>query len=153
MFEFYWTQLQKAEVEEWQIIWANALLSVAESKENVENLTKYLEEGSKVVKEFALDQGMRWSVVVRAVAHGLPNANALLEAEQKRDPSDRGQRSVLSAKTSVPDAKVKEDAWQRYIAKEQKQSFHQMSSDMNGFRWVHQKEVCTIHSIWGGYIR
>jgi aminopeptidase N len=141
MFEFYWSQLQKAGVEEWQIIWANALLSVAESKANVEKLSKYLVEGSKITHEFSLDQGMRWSVVVKAVSHGLANANDLLEAEQKRDPSDRGQRSVLTAKASVPTQKTKEEAWERYVAKEQKQSFHLMSSDMNGFSWFHQKEL------------
>lgn len=82
---------------------------------------------------------MRWSIVERACAHGLPNAPSLLEAEQQRDKSDRGTRAALTAKSSFPDAQVKRDAWDRFIAKDQKLSSHNSAADMAGFRWRHQR--------------
>jgi aminopeptidase N len=84
---------------------------------------------------------MRWSIVEKACGHGLPSAPALLEAEQLRDKSDRGQRAVLTAKSSFPDINIKHEAWARYTAKEQKLSSHNAAADMSGFRWHHQREL------------
>lgn len=84
---------------------------------------------------------MRWSVVEKACGHGLSTASAMLDAESQRDKSDRGQRAVLTSKSSFPEVQVKRDAWDRYVAKEQKLSSHNSGADMSGFRWRHQREL------------
>src|SRR3989304_1829021 len=56
----------------------------------------------------AVDQEMRWSVAVRWVALGLEGADARVAAERKRDPSDRGDRAVVTATVARPDTAAKQ---------------------------------------------
>jgi aminopeptidase N len=134
LFEFGWNALQKAPAGEWQIVWAKFTVGIAADKESVEKLVQYLPEGSKVAGDFVLDQGMRWTVVQKSMGWGLPNARDLLAAEEKRDATDRGVRAALSAKSSWPDKETKAAAWERYIAKEHKKSYHMMASGARSFR-------------------
>jgi aminopeptidase N len=63
-----------------------------------------------------------------------------LEDEEKRDPSDRGKRSVAAAKASVYDADSKAKTFEE-ILKKKDLSYHMRASVMSGFRWWHQKDI------------
>jgi len=142
LFEVVHRKLTEATADDVCIVWASSCIDFAKSARSVQVLVEALGEGKKIGK-FALDQSMRWRVVNRAMSWNVEGAAALLEAEQKRDGSDRGNRCTLTAKTSQWDAKVKEAAWQRYLDPESSKtlSHHQLSADMNGFRWPHQAEM------------
>jgi aminopeptidase N len=80
---------------------------------------------------------MRWAIVRAAVAHGLPGADARLEAEHGRDRTDRGDREALSAAVGRPDAAAKAEAWDRINGRGYG-SFHLDRAAMIGFRHAHQ---------------
>ena len=83
---------------------------------------------------------MRWSLAVKAVAHGLDGAAERLERELERDPSDRGQRAFIRAQASRPEAAAKTEAWQR-INGEGYGSDYLTRAAISGFQWIHQRAV------------
>ena len=52
---------------------------------------------------FDFDQDLRWGAVQKLSAFGHPQAEALLAAERKSDPSDQGRRRALSVEAARPD--------------------------------------------------
>jgi aminopeptidase N len=70
----------------------------------------------------------------------MEGAQPRTEAEAGRDPSDRGKRELLSIAISVPDAKVKEEAWRRLHA-ERYGSLYLDEAAMLGFRWRNQRQL------------
>jgi len=97
-------------------------------------------DGEGLPEDFALDQDMRWMVVTKAVAHGLPGAEQRLAVEAARDPSDRGRRALIRAEASRPQARDKEQVWRR-IHGDGYGSFHFTRAAMQGFFWPHQAEI------------
>jgi aminopeptidase N len=83
---------------------------------------------------------MRWGIAERYVAYGLSGAQARIEAERERDPSDRGQRQMLVAEVSVPDTAVKEAAWNKFLG-EGYGSLHLTGAAMGGFQWWVQRDL------------
>jgi len=83
---------------------------------------------------------MRWTIATKCVAYGIQGGAARVEAERERDPSDRGQRSVIFAGASAPDPAVKAATWERVLG-EGYGSLHLTTSAMNGFNWTHQREI------------
>jgi aminopeptidase N len=122
-----------------QILWARAATAVAATRDDVARLAAAMEK-DEPVNGFALDQEMRWLVAIKAVAFGLPNADALLVMESARDRSDRGRRAMLRAEASRPTAAAKEEAWER-INGEGYGSFHLTRAAMQGFYWPHQEQL------------
>ena len=88
----------------------------------------------------AIDQDMRWEIAARYVGFGLDGAQARVDAEAQRDPSDRGQRAQLRIETSWPDAAVKAQAWERFQG-EGYGSLHLTASAMRGFHWWVQRDL------------
>ena len=122
-----------------QILWARAAVAVAASADDVARLAAATAK-DEPVNGFALDQEMRWLVAVKAVAFGLPDADALLALEAGRDRSDRGRRAMLRAEASRPTEAAKAEAWER-INGEGYGSFHLTRAAMQGFYWPHQQSV------------
>jgi aminopeptidase N len=99
-----------------------------------------LSEGRELLGTFELDQEMRWAIAVKAIAHGLPRADDLLQTEAGRDRSDRGRRALLRADASRPTAEAKQQTWDR-IHGEGYGSFHLTRAAMQGFLWPHQSDL------------
>ena len=70
------------------------------------------------------------------------DAEARLDAERHRDPSDRGQRALIRADVSRPQADVKAAAWER-IHGSGYGSDYRTRAALAGFQWVHQRTVLT----------
>ncbi|HUG47462.1 MAG TPA: aminopeptidase N [Candidatus Limnocylindria bacterium] len=122
-----------------QILWARSAVAVAATPDDVERLT-LLADGRETAGDFALDQDMRWGVAVKAIAHGLPDADERLAQEESRDRSDRGRRALLRAAASRPEEGTKAEAWQK-IHGGGYGSFHLTRAAMQGFFWPHQERL------------
>jgi aminopeptidase N len=136
--------LNEAKDPDLQIIWARALFGLALSPADIEQCGQ-LADGTLSVPGLTVDQDMRWSVAERYVAYGLPGAQARIEEERRRDPSDRGQRQMLLAEVSVPDPAVKEAAWQKFLG-EGYGSLHLTGAAMGGFQWWVQRDILTPYT-------
>ena len=143
LFETAWQMLQTVPRGDAQIVWARTLITVALSPEDIGH-TLRLAQGELSVPGLTVDQEMRWSILARAVAFALPDAEALLAAEQQRDPSDRGERALLRAEVSRPDARVKADAWARFTGAGYG-SLHLTAAALGGFNWTHQRDLLTLY--------
>ena len=70
-----------------------------------------------------VDTDLRWRLLHALVAHGAVGGlghtggdpEALIAAEQERDPTSTGQRQAERARALVPTAEAKERAWQRAV--------------------------------------
>jgi aminopeptidase N len=122
-----------------QIVWARSAVAVAATEADVARLAEVAERNERI-GGFALDQEMRWAVAIKAIAFGLPNADALLATEAARDRSDRGRRALLRAEASRPTAAAKADAWER-IHRAGYGSFHLTRAAMQGFFWPQQEPL------------
>ncbi|MEE9278096.1 MAG: aminopeptidase N, partial [Dehalococcoidia bacterium] len=135
----YWESLYAADVQDFRITWARALIGAAQEPDAVTKLLPLADEGTGI-EGFELDQDMRWSVVTKAVAYALPDAAARLAAEIERDPSDRGVRAAERARAAAPDREVKERVWRRF-SEDRDSSLHILRAAMNGFFWTHQQPL------------
>ena len=99
-----------------------------------------LADGELTVPGLTIDQEMRWDIAARAVAHGIEGAEARVEAERERDPSDRGERAAIRAAVATPSAEAKAEAWER-IHGEGYGSLHLTAAAMGGFHWNVQRDL------------
>ena len=137
--EVAWAALNAAPPGDMQIIWARALIGLAITPDDLERCAR-LADGELAVEGLTVDQDMRWDIAARYVGYGLPGAEARVAAERERDPSDRGQRALFRAETSVPDADVKREAWRRF-GDEGYGSLYLTAAAMSGFTWWIQRDL------------
>jgi aminopeptidase N len=138
-FQTAWDALRAAPSGDAHIIWARALIGVAVVPEDLD-LIQRLADGKESVPGLTLDQDMRWSIAIKAVAYAMPGGEERVAAERARDESDRGQRAVLRAQTSRPTAAAKSEAWQRFHG-EGYGSLHLTAAAMSGFHWTVQRDL------------
>jgi len=136
LFHSFYKELTKATEKDFKITWARIVVEVACTESTVKILQEELKNNNPV-----FTQDLRWAIIQKIVAWGLPDAAHFLEAEKLKDNSDTGARALLRAKTSVPDINEKRAAWERFINPETKSSAHQSASEMSGFRWRHQEGI------------
>ncbi len=116
--------------------WLRAILLVVETPGDLAVVGRVVDE-EEAVAGLTIDQEMRWSLAVRWSAAGLADASARADRELQRDPSDRGRQAMLTVETAVPDAAVKEQAWDR-IHGDGYGSLYLDRSAMAGFNWAGQ---------------
>jgi len=138
-FQTAWNALQSAALGDAQIIWARALINSAVVPPDIER-TARLADGTETVEGLAIDQDMRWTIAIKFVGYGMPGAEQRVAAEAERDPSDRGQRAQLRAKTSYPSATVKADAWDHFGG-DGYGSLYLTAAAMSGFNWTNQRDL------------
>ncbi len=88
----------------------------------------------------AVDQDMRWSVAIRWASLALDGADARLEDERRRDPTDRGERNLITAAAARPDAAVKQEVWDRAHGNGYSSLFLLRAAG-NGFWWRKQAAI------------
>ena len=138
-FTMAYEALRAAPQGDMQITWARTLISSALTIDDIRECAR-LADGEVTVPGLSIDQDMRWEIATRFVGYGLDGAEARIEAERQRDPSDRGQRAMLRCDISKPDAAVKADAWTRFQG-EGYGSLHLTSAAMSGFHWYTQRDL------------
>ncbi len=141
--EVCWEALQAlpadAASNDLRIIWARTLIGVSITPEDIERVIR-LADGELSAPGLTIDQEMRWDIAARAIAHGVAGAEARVEAERERDPSDRGERAAIRASVATPTAEAKAEAWER-IHGEGYGSLHLTAAAMSGFHWNVQREL------------
>jgi aminopeptidase N len=138
-FGLAWDALNDAPKGDLQITWARTLVNVALVPEDIQH-TGRLADGELRVEGLTVDQDMRWEIAARHVAYGLDGAQARVDEEAKRDPSDRGQRALRRIETSWPDAEAKAGAWERFHG-DGYGSLHLTAAAMRGFHWWVQRDL------------
>ncbi|MEM7540565.1 MAG: aminopeptidase N [Pseudomonadota bacterium] len=93
-----------------------------------------------VVPGLTIDQEKRWSIINRLAVLGYPQAEKLLGSERQRDPSSRGQQNAYAAQVSLPDPKIKADAWQEFVSGDA-QPLNLLRAGMRGFFQREQREL------------
>ena len=131
--------VRAAESRDARVVWARAAIGAASSPGDLEPLLD-LADGHQAIEDFAMDQEMRWSLAVKAIAHGLPDADDRLAAERGRDRSDRGDRTMIRAAAARPAAEAKAAAWER-IHGDGYGSLHLTRAAMQGFLWHSQRAL------------
>ena len=138
-FNVAWERLFVAPDKDRRIVWARAAIAAAKRPESIARLLDLVDRGTGI-EGFDLDQDMRWSLVTKQIAHGLPDGSAQLEVEAERDPSDRGRRAAARARSSAPDAGVKAEEWERFTS-DRESSLQMIAAGMSGFVLPHQREL------------
>ena len=139
LFATCYEALRAAEPGDAQITWMRAMIAAAPNAQDIGVLAA-LADGAEAVAGLTVDQQMRWSIAIKSVGYGLPGGSACLAAEALRDPSDRGQRELLRAETSAPDAITKAAAWEKFLGQGYG-SLYLTESAMSGFNWPRQRDL------------
>jgi aminopeptidase N len=61
-----------------------------------------------------LDQDRRWTLVSVLAAAGSRNARALIDVEEKRDPTTAGRRHAYAARAALPELDAKRSVWEDF---------------------------------------
>ncbi len=120
-------------------LWLRAAIDATADASDAAHLRGIL-DGSLRLPEVTIDQEMRWAIVTTASAFGLPGTEDLIEAEARRDATDRGERAAIQATVAAPDAAVKAAAWRR-IHEEGHGSLHRTRAAMRGFNQASQRAL------------
>jgi aminopeptidase N len=123
-----------------RLTWARAACDMASDAGAVDRLLGLVDGHWSVGDGFSLDQEMRWLLAIKATAFELDDVPDRLEAERRRDPSDRGQRALIRAGASRPDSGAKADAWTR-INGDGYGSDYLTRAAIMGFQWHHQQAL------------
>lgn len=118
-----------------RLIWARDLIGCVADPGAARSLLGWLEDDAPAGVQ--VDQGMRWRIILRASAFGLPEAPGLIAGEERRDPSDRGVRAAFAARAAAPDADHKRQVFEEFCAP----SAHSpdlLKHAMPAFWWPHQ---------------
>jgi aminopeptidase N len=92
----------------------DALVATARTPESRALLREYL-SGARQFDGAAVKQPTRWSIVQRLLALGEADAQALFQAEVRRDSTPEAGRRAFVAAVAVPDTAVKARYFRRYL--------------------------------------
>jgi len=135
MFDIAYNQISISK-EDFKLVWMNNITSFANSKEKISILLNDV-----VGNHIDFPQAVRWSIIIKAFSFDLDGKEAILAQEQERDKSDKGNRSSLTALSSIPTAESKDKTWKTILDKDNSLSLHQSGAVMSGFIWEHQKDL------------
>jgi aminopeptidase N len=100
-------QAHFAETQDVKQIWMNTFLNVVSSKAGL-GTARALLDGKAEIDGVDISPEIRWQLLIILSRHDADDIAELLAAEIERDPSDFGQRSLLSAQAAAPNLANKE---------------------------------------------
>jgi aminopeptidase N len=107
-------QMLHSESQDMRITWFRALRGVAETTAARGQLKDML-SGKLTVPGVELRPLDRWNIVESLVAQNDPEAEAILAAEERRDPSGDGKKYAYMAAAARPDATTKKQYFDEYL--------------------------------------
>ncbi len=107
-------QMLHSQSVDMRITWFRALRGVAETQKARDELKDML-SGKLQVPGIELRPLDRWNMVASLIALNDPEAEAVLAAEEKRDPSGDGKKYAYMAKAAEPRAEVKKTYFDEYL--------------------------------------
>jgi aminopeptidase N len=123
-----------------RIVWSRILVLASVTPRDVEESWQ-VAAGETPLEGVEIDQDYRWALLIRGASHGLPQSAARLRAEAERDPSDRGERALLSAAAAEPSIPAKRAAWEKILAPNGHGSVKRTLAAAAGFAWPWQREL------------
>jgi aminopeptidase N len=122
-----------------RIVWFRSLAGFAAQPAG-QTVMKELLNGKRTIPGVELRQQDRWSMVTALLAYGDPDADAVLAAEQKRDPSGDGRKFAYVAQAARPDAATKAHYFEDYLHNPT-QSEDWIQSSLGAFNSWNQAEL------------
>jgi aminopeptidase N len=107
-------QMLHAQTQDMRITWFRALRGFALTDQGRGHL-KDLLSGKVTVPGVELRPLDRWSMLATLIALHDPDADTILAAEQKRDPSGEGQKYAYLVQAARPDSKTKQQYFDDYL--------------------------------------
>jgi aminopeptidase N len=123
-----------------RIVWSRILVLASVTPRDIEESWQ-VAAGETPLEGVEIDQDHRWALLIRGASHGLPQRAARLRAEAERDPSDRGERALLSAAAAEPSIPAKRAAWEKILAPNGHGSVKRTLAAAAGFAWPWQREL------------
>jgi len=105
--QFTLAQAQSAQTPDLQQLWLNTFLDVVASEDGLLSVMALL-NGETIVDGIEISPELRWKLLIVLSRQDAEGIDDLLAAEIERDPSDFGQRSLLSARAAKPTLANKE---------------------------------------------
>ena len=123
-----------------RIVWSRILVLASVTPRDIEESWQ-VAAGETPLEGVEIDQDHRWTLLIRGASHGLPQRAARLRAEAERDPSDRGERALLSAAAAEPSIPAKRAAWEKILTPSGHGSVGRTLAATAGFAWPWQREL------------
>ena len=133
-------RLARGGEEGMRIIWSRMLVLAAVTPRDVEEGWQ-VASGETPLAGVEIDQDHRWALLVRGASFDAPQTADRLRAEALRDPSDRGQRALISAAVAAPSVVAKRTAWTRFFVPDGYGSVLRTTAAVAGFAWPWQREL------------
>ena len=131
--EFFWANTLKSEPgSDFEKLWFDGYVEVASSEAGAARLRGLL-DGKALVAGMFIDQDRRWSILTRLGELGVPEAEALVAAELKRDASDLGVKSAITARAARPDLEGKKAWFAKITDLDSKASLGELRAAMAAF--------------------
>ncbi|HEY1524781.1 MAG TPA: M1 family aminopeptidase [Candidatus Angelobacter sp.] len=132
-------QMLHSPSQDMRITWFRALRGVAETATARSQLKDML-TGKLTVPGVELRPLDRWNMVESLVAQNDPEAEAVLAAEEKRDPSGDGKKYAYMAAAARPDANTKRQYFNEYLHDAARpEDWIELS--LGGFNWWNQSDL------------
>jgi len=132
-------QMLHSPSQDMRITWFRALRGVAESAQARGQLKDML-SGKLTVPGVELRPLDRWNIVESLVAQNDPEAEAVLAAEEKRDPSGDGKKYAYMAAAARPDATTKKQYFDEYLHNASRPE-DWIEISLGSFNWWNQSDL------------
>jgi aminopeptidase N len=122
-----------------QLAWIRTFVAAARSPEHIERARALL-DGSFAIAGLAVDTELRWHIVQALASVGVPETDALVEAEKARDPTDLGARHAAAALAARPSEEAKRRAWD-LVLEDRSLTLAMAGAIMRGFQQPGQEDL------------
>ncbi len=122
-----------------QLAWARAFAATVRTDADLQ-LARDLLVGTERIEGLEIDTEFRWLLVQALAAAGVADADALIEAELGRDPTDMGVRHAAAARAARPSGAAKSEAW-RSVLEDRSLTLAHCNAVMRGFQQAGQESL------------
>jgi aminopeptidase N len=136
-------QMLHSQSQDMRITWFRALRGVAETTKARGQLKEML-SGKLTVPGVELRPLDRWNIVATLVALNDPEADAVLAAEEKRDPSGDGKKYAYTAAAARPNQDTKKTYFDEYLHNASRpEDWIELS--LGSFNWWNQSQLTSAY--------
>ena len=132
-------QMLHSQSQDMRITWFRALRGVAQT-DKARGQLKDMLSGKLAVPGVELRPLDRWNIVESLVAQNDPEAETVLAAEEKRDPSGDGKKYAYMAAAARPDAKTKKEYFDEYLHNTARPE-DWIEISLGSFNWWNQSDL------------
>ncbi len=136
-------QMLHSQSQDMRITWFRALRGVAETEKARDQLKDML-SGKLAVTGVELRPLDRWNIVATLVALNDPEAETVMAAEERRDPSGDGKKYAFTAAAARPAADAKKQYFEEYLHNASRPE-DWIEQSLGSFNWWNQSELTAAY--------